>query len=262
LAAKPLPHVEAQEADVKGPGDHAGPKIQAATSPIERDERADPSNQTSAASNNDKAPQEESTQSAKVSRAQRDNGDPPTWRQEDETASKEEPGTSKQEVKQAVKEDKAAAKEETATSTEEAKYTTPEGAKISDVTRIFKQLSLQSARDRDLTPPEKFRTEVQAEQFAEDWDSDATQVEEMDVKDDAHALDQGLKVAREKEFMAQGTLLHSELALCEEETVSIREDLLQFQAISQNYEDCLVEVTATFEDARKDAIANWQAPPG
>ncbi|KAG0220261.1 hypothetical protein BGX33_003521 [Mortierella sp. NVP41] len=254
--------VQAMEADMMRSGDHA--------ESTDEGESAGHSNKTPASSNIDKGLQKERTRNAKATRAEKENGDSSPWCEKDHkiAASKEEPATT---TTQAAKPTSETSKPSTAANGDgrpgrmslsaAATYSkgnypakangVSEVAKVSNIARIHTGLPLQSAGDQNLAPAEEVGTEVQAEQSAERWDSDATQVEELDVKDDAPALDQYPKVTREEELLTQMALLHSELALCEEETVSIHEELLQIQVISRSYEDRLAEMTATFEDYKR-----------
>ncbi|KAF9090497.1 hypothetical protein BGX29_011434 [Mortierella sp. GBA35] len=248
--------------------DHAYPTNQATTPPTDADEKAGQSDITPSITDNGNHPLKEKTRNGKTIRANRSRGDQAS-RCKDETkvVTNKEPIAITQDpesisdgvmIPTIMNGDGCPGPMSGSAAVTYCKGDYPVKAngtngvvKISDTTPIHAKLSLQSVGDQNLVLAEEVGIEVQAEHLAEDWDSDATQVEEMDVKDDALALDPDPKVTREEELLAQVALLCSELALCQEETASIHEDLLQVQAISQTYEDRLAEMTLTFEDFKR-----------
>ncbi|KAF9085593.1 hypothetical protein BGX29_001856 [Mortierella sp. GBA35] len=173
---------QAMEANMERLGDHTEPTIQATTPPIEGDEKAGPSNKTSAAANNKMALQKERTRNAKATRAVRDNRDSSSCRKEDNrvAAAKEEPATTTHEAKPTPE----AAKTSTITNGDgrpgrmsrsaatrfskgsyPAKVDGSNGATVSDI-RIHAQLPLQSTGDQDLEPAHELGTWVKTDKSA------------------------------------------------------------------------------------------------
>ncbi|KAG0194986.1 hypothetical protein BGX33_004634, partial [Mortierella sp. NVP41] len=93
--------VPTMEANMRRTGGYVGPTIHTTTPSIEGGEKTGESNNASTAPNSDKGSQEERIRTANASRADRSNGDSPSWRRKyHETAStKEDLATSSQAAK-------------------------------------------------------------------------------------------------------------------------------------------------------------------